>query len=76
MIEKIREEIDSLDIQIQKLLEKRLKLALQTLKYKKKISDKKREKEILEKISSIYIKDIYKAILKNSKKYQKDLIEK
>lgn len=76
MIEKIRKEIDSLDFEIQKLLEKRLKLAMQTLKYKKKVSDKKREEEILAKISSIYIKDIYRAILKNSKKKQRDLIEK
>jgi putative protease len=51
-----------------RLLEKRLKLASKTFKYKKKVFDKKREEEILKKIKSQYIRDIYLTIFKNSKK--------
>jgi len=70
-LEKIRKEIDEIDIEIQDLLEKRFSLVLQALKYKKKVLDKKREEEILNKISSPYIRDIFKTILKTSKKKQR-----
>jgi chorismate mutase len=68
MLKKIRSEIDKIDYKIIKLLEKRLELASKTIKYKKKVLDKKREEKILKKIKSNYIKDIYLTIFKNSKK--------
>ena len=66
----IRKEIDKLDDAIIPLLEKRLDLACQTKKLKTCIVDKKREEEILRKISSKYIQDIYRSIFHNSKKKQ------
>ncbi len=68
----IRKKIDKIDDKIIILLEKRLLLAKELKKIKKKIKDKKREDEILSKIKSIFIKDIYKTIFKNSKKVQKN----
>lgn len=69
---KLRNQIDKIDDKIIALLEKRLRIAKSIKKYKTKIGDSKREKEILAKISSAYIQDIYKTIFKNSKKIQKD----
>lgn len=68
----LRKQIDKIDDKIIPLLEKRLKLALATKKYKLRIKDSKREEEILSKIDSKYIKDIYKSIFKNSKKAQSE----
>jgi len=66
----IRKEIDKLDDEIISLLEKRLDLACQTKKVKTHIVDKGREEEILKRISSKYIQDIYRSIFDNSKKKQ------
>lgn len=66
MLKKIRKEIDLIDDQIIKLLEKRFFFTSKIKKYKTKIRDKKREKEILKKIPSLYIKKIYKQIFKSS----------
>ena len=71
---KLRNQIDKIDDKIIFLLEKRLQIAKKIKKYKKKIIDTNREKEILSKIHSKYIKDIYKSIFKNSKKFQKEKI--
>lgn len=71
MLEKFRKEIDEIDNQIIPLLEKRLKIAKDLKKYKKTIQDSNRENEILDKIKSEYIKDIYKTIFKNSKEIQR-----
>lgn len=71
-LEKIRSDIDKIDAKICHLLEKRLRLALQTKPFKKKLQDKTREKAILNKISSKYLKSIYRSILKNSRQFQKD----
>lgn len=71
---KLRNQIDKIDDKIISLLEKRLKIAKAIKKYKNKITDIDREKEILAKINSKYIKDIYKTIFKNSKKIQKEKI--
>jgi chorismate mutase len=68
-LDKIRTEIDILDDQIISLLEKRLILATETIKYKKKIYDRKRENKILEKINNSFIQDIYKNIFKVTKKF-------
>ncbi|NGX32304.1 MAG: hypothetical protein K1060chlam4_00345 [Candidatus Anoxychlamydiales bacterium] len=72
-LENLRNQIDELDNQIIPLLEKRLALAKEVRKYKKEITDFNREKNILDKIKSDYIKDIYKIIFKNSKKLQRSL---
>ncbi|NGX49676.1 MAG: hypothetical protein K940chlam5_01275 [Candidatus Anoxychlamydiales bacterium] len=72
-LENLRNQIDEIDNQIIPLLEKRLKLAKEIKKYKKEITDFNREKNILDKIKSEYIKDIYKTIFKNSKELQRSL---
>jgi chorismate mutase len=71
-LEKIRSEIDKIDVKICHLLDKRLQLSLQTKPFKQKLQDKTREKAILSKISSKYLKSIYRSILKNSRQCQKD----
>jgi shikimate dehydrogenase len=71
-LKKLRNQLDKLDDKIIPLLEKRLALAKETKKHKKKIHDKNREEEILTKIKSKYIQEIYKAIFKSSKKIQKE----
>ena len=74
MIDDLREKIDQIDDQVIPLLEERLKLAKEIKKFKKKgkIFDPKRESQILSKIKSHYIQDIYKTIFKNSKEVQQD----
>lgn len=73
-IEKIRKKIDDIDLKLSKLLKKRAKLTLEIGKVKKfnslPLKDKKREEEILEKFETTYEKEIFKKILKESKKYQ------
>lgn len=71
---KLRKQINKIDDKVISLLEKRLEIVKNIKKYKEKITDKNREKEILSKINSVYVKDIYKAIFKNSKKVQKEKI--
>jgi chorismate mutase len=73
-LEEIRKEIDVLDDQIIDLLEKRLNIAKQAKAFKKKVKDCKREDEILQKIKSKYIQNIYPAIFENSRKIQEDLL--
>ncbi|MBN2479103.1 MAG: chorismate mutase [Parachlamydiales bacterium] len=70
----IRNQIDLIDDQIISLLEKRLMLAkkLAENKLKKQIVDEKRENEILSKIKSKNIQEIYKSIFNESKKIQKN----
>jgi len=70
-LENFRKQIDKIDDKVILLLEKRLQIAKEIRKFKKKTTDSKREKEILAKIKSEYIQDIYKTIFKNSKKIQK-----
>ena len=68
----IRKKIDQLDSQIIPLLKKRLDLACQVMKFKKDAFDKEREEAILQKISSIHIRNIYRSILSNSQRKQKE----
>lgn len=65
---KIRKKIDKIDDKIIDLLKKRFFLTDEIKKYKKELLDKKREEEILSKISSSLIKNIYLNIFENSKK--------
>jgi chorismate mutase len=67
---KIRKKIDALDKTIITALERRFLLVAALSPLKKKLTDKKREEEILSKIDSALIQDIYRAIFKNSKKWQ------
>lgn len=80
MIKKLRKKIDILDKKIIKLLDKRLEIAEQILKYKEKLSlpftSYKRELEILNKLKKVIknkllneeIEDIYSKIFELSKK--------
>ncbi len=72
-LKKIRKEIDLVDTEIITLLEKRFEIVnkLKDLKLKKDVTDENREEEILNKISSNIIKNIYLEIFKNSKEIQK-----
>ncbi|NGX56583.1 MAG: hypothetical protein K1060chlam5_00826 [Candidatus Anoxychlamydiales bacterium] len=74
MLKKLREEIDKIDNEVIILLEKRFEIVkkIKYLKLKERVEDKNREEEILKKISSQYIIDIYKTIFENSKLSQKD----
>jgi prephenate dehydratase/chorismate mutase/prephenate dehydratase len=49
----IREEINQVDYEIVKLLNRRLELALRTKKFKTQVVDKEREKEVVDQIQSI-----------------------
>lgn len=67
-LNKLREEIDLIDAKIIELLKIRISLACKTEKFKKKIYDRKREKEILIKIKDPLIQEIYKTIFKAIKR--------
>ncbi len=69
-LDQIRQKIDGVNKELISLLNKRLFLALQALAYKKHITDRKREKEILEKFPSDYLKAIFKQIISSTKKEQ------
>ncbi|MDY0276636.1 MAG: chorismate mutase [Acholeplasma sp.] len=84
MINEYREKITSIDLEIQKLFCQRMEYAKQIGLYKKEhnlpIFDKKREKELLEMLLSIYpdnqTKKYYKRLMKEifalSKEHQND----
>lgn len=64
----IRRQIDQIDHQIIQLLMQRFCQVLKLKEKKNQLTDPEREKEILSKIESKYIRNIYKEIFKNSKK--------
>ncbi len=84
-IEKIREQIDCTDREIAKLFEKRMELVKLVAEYKKanrkRITDKKREDAVIEKIRAEiaderikdYGEEIFRAIIELSKDYQSEL---
>ncbi|MFA5948105.1 MAG: chorismate mutase [Candidatus Gracilibacteria bacterium] len=71
----LRAQIDKIDEKINKLLEKRkeksLKIGQIKIKTNVKITDKTREKAILDKLVDSYSKNIFKKIISESKKLQK-----
>jgi chorismate mutase len=73
-LRKIRQLIDLKDKKIISLLQKRFELVSRTVNFKKNVKDKKREKEILDKISkeekAEYLTPIYKEIFRQSVKWQ------
>jgi len=84
----VRKKIDDLDLQIFKILEKRYKLINEISKFKLintlPIKQKNREKLQLDKLNKLYhkepksyrfIRNIFKFILKESKKTQKTLFQ-
>ena len=83
-IENIRNEIDKTDAEIAKLLEKRFELSRQAATLKKTLAkDVKREKEIIERVTSAVPEDmsenigkIYEKLLAQSRQYQKKMKDK
>jgi len=79
-LKEIREKIDKVDAEILILLEKRFKLAITTKTLKKKITDTKRENEVIEGVlksskkkkllNSKFVKKIFKSIISESKRLQ------
>jgi len=80
MIEKLRNEIDKIDKKLLFLLNKRFKLSMMTYKYKVKVKDARREKEIILKLKAnlkkykyidiVFIKNLYKIIFNKSRNLQ------
>jgi len=68
----IRKEIDLIDDQIIALLVQRLGWVAQMKDIKKSLTDPKRESQILAKIDSVYIRNIYRSIFQTSKQMLKD----
>ena len=84
ILQKTRKELDKIDNQIVRLISKRMNLVKKLAKYKKKnkikIYHPEREKEIIKektklakklKLSPKFIEDLFKNIIKESKRIQK-----
>ena len=79
-LKKIRENIDFLDSKILKLLNDRMESALMAKKFKPRIEDSEREKELLSRIrrksagliNAEFMEKIYREILKESKNLQQN----
>lgn len=82
----LRKKIDVIDEKLLELLTKRFQIAKEIGRIKKeakiKLRDKLREKEILDRAKNFskeytnYLKDVYKAIIKNSLKIQHEDTDK
>ena len=78
ILQEIREKIDLLDSRILRMLNKRMELALMAKKFKSRIEDSDREKELLDRIrrnspgliNSEFIEKVFVEVLKESKKLQ------
>lgn len=80
-LQKIRKNIDQIDIEILKLLNERIELALRTRKFKEAIHDKDREEQILSQlkvysnilnlIQNDFVEKLFKQIMIESRKLQK-----
>lgn len=79
-LQRTRQEIDKIDSQISKLLQKRAEKSKLIAKIKKekntKIIDKNREKQILEKFDTEFEKAVFKKILIESRKIQREALTK
>jgi len=77
-LSQIRDEIDRLDLRILQLLNERMELALRAKRFKSRIEDHKREKELLDRLGKIctgligpgFLQGIYRQIFEESKKLQ------
>ena len=72
-LKRSRKEIDKIDEKVIPLLEMRFRIAEDLGKHKRSLTDRDREEEILSKTSSEHVKEVYKAIFKNSKKAMRRL---
>lgn len=61
----IRKNIDKIDNKIVKLLDQRMELTLRTTRFKKKIQDKNREKEIIDNAAKMPVRFMSKDFIKN-----------
>lgn len=84
-INKLREQIDSIDSQLAALFEERMKTAAAIAEYKKEkglpVSDESRERKVLDKITAAtdsefvpYAEALYQKIFELSRSYQEKLI--
>jgi chorismate mutase len=77
-INNIREEIDKIDEKIVKLLQERVKkvkeIKAAKTQSKSPIFDEKREKEIKNKLTTKYEKEIFKKIIEESRKLQEYVV--
>jgi len=71
-LEELRQQIDLIDDQLIKLLEERFAIVEQLPPYKNSMTDDNREQQILSKISSPPVKDVYRSIFINAKKMMYD----
>jgi monofunctional chorismate mutase len=81
-MDEFRREVDEVDSQIIKLLEKRSEMSKQIGAYKKQnnieIIDKKRERELIENLQNTssldknFIKELYNLIIRNSREIQRN----
>ena len=77
-LEKVRKEIDTIDFEIIKLLNRRMELALTSKKFKKKVFDPEREKQVIENVLNYahgvvnreFTEKLFSVILKESKELQ------
>lgn len=88
MLQEQRNKIDKIDKQIVKLFEERMNTVVEIAKIKKEnnmqIFDSSRENLVIEKVKSYlenkeiegYLTEFYLELMKISKKYQKDIVEK
>lgn len=74
-LQNFRKRIDKIDSKIVILLRKRIsiikKIGLFKAKYKRPVKNESREQEILDKLDNDFEKEIFKTILKESKKIQR-----
>ena len=83
-----RTEIDRIDRELTTILEERMKIVASVAAYKKEhhmeIYDPRREQEVLDKIANLavnkdlapYLKCIYQCIMDESKRYERDHMER
>lgn len=83
-LEECRREIDVLDRDLTKILERRMQVVAEVAAYKKEhhmeIYDPRRERQVLDKIANLtvqkellpYLRRIYQCIMDESKKYERE----
>ena len=74
-LEECRREIDVLDRDLTKILERRMQVVAEVAAYKKEhhmeIYDPRRERQVLKELSP-YLRRIYQCIMDESKKYERE----
>ncbi|MCH4167442.1 MAG: chorismate mutase [Megasphaera sp.] len=87
-LEQSRKDIDRIDRELTVLLEQRMKVVTEVAAYKKEhhmeIYDPRREQQVLDKIAGLavdkdlapYLKKIYQCIMDESKRYEREYMER